>query len=178
MPPRHMVMYKMASFKVTITLQSDLSSRELAEFFTALAKSEEGDVAPLMKVLQEAPVAAKPVVVEEQADAVAVPPVTVAVAVAEPAVPVPVPEPPVSDALKKRLMSTEISCEHLNSIIRRHNWARGQKAQIERRWGFSKAACFARIGLHFNDYSLMDGSVSTEEDLRRWVSARNPALKI
>ena len=162
----------MSSFKVTLTIQSDLSSRELAEFFSAIAKSEQGDSEALLSMMR--PVEAPVVVVEE-----AVVPTTIASPplVVEPAhastIPTPVSEPPVTDALKKRLMSTEISCERLNSIIRRHNWARGQKAQIERKWGFSKAACFARIGLHFSDYSLMDGSVSTEDDLRRWTEARN-----
>jgi len=41
----------MSSFEVTITLKSSLSSQELAEFFSALAKSEEGDVQPLVRIL-------------------------------------------------------------------------------------------------------------------------------
>lgn len=40
-----------SSFKVTITLESSLSSQELAEFFGALAKSEQGDVQPLLRIL-------------------------------------------------------------------------------------------------------------------------------
>jgi hypothetical protein len=58
----------MSSFKVTITLQSDLSSQELAEFFGALAKSEQGDVQPLMRILHpiDPPPVLTPVVIEEQ----------------------------------------------------------------------------------------------------------------
>ena len=41
----------MSSFKITITLESSLSSQELADFFTALAKSEQGDVQPLVRIL-------------------------------------------------------------------------------------------------------------------------------
>ena len=61
----------MSSFKVTITLQSDLSSQELAEFFGALAKSEQGDVQPLMRILHpiDPPPVLTPVVIEEQAPA-------------------------------------------------------------------------------------------------------------
>lgn len=158
----------MSSFKVTITLQSDLSSQELAEFFGALAKSEEGDVQPLMRILHpiEPPplaAAAAAVVIEEEVP----PPVEQA-----PVTPVVSPEPAVTEALKKQLMNSDLSCERLNSIIRRHDWARGQKARIERRWGFSKASCFARIGFHFNDYSLMNGNIKTENDLLQWVTAR------
>jgi hypothetical protein len=40
-----------SSFKVTITLESSLSSQELADFFSALAKSEQGDVQPLIRIL-------------------------------------------------------------------------------------------------------------------------------
>jgi hypothetical protein len=58
----------MSSFKVTITLQSDLSSHELAEFFGALAKSEQGDLQPLMRILHPIdPPPLPPVVVEEAA---------------------------------------------------------------------------------------------------------------
>jgi hypothetical protein len=41
----------MSSFEVTITLKSSLSSQELADFFVALAKSEQGDVQPLVRIL-------------------------------------------------------------------------------------------------------------------------------
>jgi hypothetical protein len=41
----------MSSFEVTITLKSSLSSQELADFFSALAKSEQGDVQPLVRIL-------------------------------------------------------------------------------------------------------------------------------
>ena len=41
----------MASFKVNITISSDFTSQELAEFFKALAESERGSILPLMKVL-------------------------------------------------------------------------------------------------------------------------------
>ncbi len=50
----------MSSFKITITLESSLSSQELADFFSALAKSEQGDVQPLMRILH--PVESPPAV--------------------------------------------------------------------------------------------------------------------
>ncbi len=158
----------MSSFKVTITLQSDLSSQELADFFSALAKSEQGDVQPLMRILHPVEPPPPPSIEAEEA------PVEEAVVEQppHPEPPAPTAEPPVTEALKKQLMSSDLSCERLNSIIRRHNWARGQKARIERHWGFSKASCFARIGFHFNDYSLMNGTIKTEDDLLQWVRAR------
>ena len=70
----------MSTFKITITLESSLSSQELADFFSALAKSEQGDVQPLLKVLH--PVAPPP------------PPPAPVAPEPEPA-PAPVPEPPV-----------------------------------------------------------------------------------
>lgn len=155
-------LFPMSSFKVNISLEASFTSQELADFFTALAQSEKGNVQPLVRILHpvEPPPPPTPLPVEtEEAETEAEPP------------PQPVPEPLVSDAVKRSLMNTEISCERLNSIIRRHNWSRGQKARIERKWGFSKASCFARIGLHFGDYSLMNGSVSTEEQLLDWVRA-------
>jgi hypothetical protein len=163
----------MSSFKVSITLESHLSSQELADFFAALAQSERGNVEPLLRVLQpaethrvlhpvEPPPPPSPPSASASASASEAPPVVV----------VSVTEPTVTDDIKRSLMSTEISCQRLNSIIRRHNWARGKKAQIERRWGFSKASCFARIGFQFNDYSLMDGTVSTEQDLVNWLQQR------
>lgn len=152
----------MSTFKFTITLESEYNTQELADFFAALAQSEQGRPQALFRILH--PVAAPP----------PPPPAPSPEPPVEPIAPPPAPtaEPPVSEAIKRRLMNTEISCERLNSIIRRHNWARGQKARIERRWGFSKASCFARIGLHFNDYSIMDGTVSTETQLTAWLSAR------
>jgi hypothetical protein len=157
-----------SSFKITITLESSLTSQELAEFFSALAQSEQGNMQPLFRVLH--PVAPPPSPEPQVAEVEPPPPIPVTVV--EPPPPAVTTEPPVSEDLKRRLMSTEISCERLHSIIRRHNWARGQKARIERRWGFSKASCFARIGFHFNDYSIMDGSVSSEQQLVAWLSAR------
>lgn len=152
----------MSSFKVSITLESQLSSQELADFFAALAESERGNPQALVQILH--PVAPPPLPVPVEAEEEVVPvPVPV---------PAPAPEPAVSDTIKQTLMNTEISFQRLNSIIRRHNWARGQKARIERRWGFSKASCFARIGFQFNDYSLMDGSVSTESQLAGWLATR------
>jgi hypothetical protein len=50
----------MSSFKVNINLQAEFSSQELADFFTALAKSERGDVEPLMRILH--PIEPPPVV--------------------------------------------------------------------------------------------------------------------
>jgi len=160
----------MSSFKVNITLQADFTSQELADFFAALAQSERGDVQPLMRILH--PVDPPPIVEQVQEPPVPVPALPTVTEPEAVAVTVAVPEPPVTEALKWALMETDISCERLNSIIRRHNWARGQKARIERHWGFSKASCFARIGFHFNDYSLMDGSVKSEEQLLQWVRAR------
>ncbi len=165
------LLIRMSSFKVTITLQSDLSSQELADFFSALAKSEQGDVQPLMRILH--PVEPPPPPTQEEEA-----PVEEAVVEQPPQAPEPIVEPPVTEALKKQLMSSDLSCERLNSIIRRHNWARGQKARIERRWGFSKASCFARIGFHFNDYSLMNGTIKTEDDLLQWVRARGFAAPL
>jgi hypothetical protein len=160
----------MSSFKVSITLESQLSSQELADFFAALAQSERGNAQPLMRILHpvEPPPPPSSVSVAEPVEV----PSAVAVAVAGPSHPATVAEPAVTEEIKHFLMNTEISCQRLNSIIRRHNWARGQKAQIERRWGFSKASCFARIGFQFNDYSLMNGTVSTEQELADWVKAR------
>lgn len=161
---------KMSTFKLTITLQSDFSSQELADFFSALAKSEQGDAKPLMRILHPIEPPPSPIpVVEEPVIEPPPPPTPVPV---QPTLPTPVPEPPVSEAIKRAVMGTDISCKRIESIIRRQNWARGQKARIERRWGPTKASCFARIGFHFNDYSLMDGSVSTENDLLQWVQAR------
>ena len=156
----------MSSFEVTITLKSSLSSQELAEFFSALAKSEEGDVQSLVRIVHPVEPPPPPPTPLQQ------PTLPVPATHQIPPVQEPVPEPPVTEALKRTLMETEISCERLNSIIRRHNWARGQKARIERRWGFSKASCFARIGFHFNDYSLMNGTVTTENQLLQWVTGR------
>ena len=158
----------MSTFKVNISLEASFTSQELADFFAALAKSEQGDIQPLVRVLH--PVAGPPPPPPSS-------PSTDTASVAETELeaetesPPPTPEPAVSESVKRTLMNTNISAERLNSIIRRHNWSRGQKAKIERRWGFSKASCFARIGFHFGDYSLMNGSVSTEEDLLAWVRA-------
>lgn len=162
----------MSSFKVNISLQAEFTSQELADFFSALAKSEKGELEPLVRILhpiQPPPPPAQPVSDE--------PPSPIPVVEDEPPVPPPTQveataEPAVTEALKHQLMGTDISCARLNSIIRRHDWARGQKARIERRWGFSKASCFARIGFHFNDYSLMNGTVSSEQDLVNWLAAR------
>ena len=154
----------MSTFQVNISLQASFTSQELADFFTALAQSERGDTTPLVRILHPvvAPPPPAPVPVET--------PETLSVEeIAPPPAPLVEPEPAVSEAVKRSLMNTEISAERLNSIIRRHNWSRGQKARIERKWGFSKASCFARIGFHFGDYSLMNGSVSTEADLLAWV---------
>lgn len=160
----------MSTFKVNINLQAEFSSQELADFFTALAKSEQGDAEPLMRILHPVepppPPTLPPAPVPEEEAPVDEPPV------APVEVPVATAEPTMTEALKKQLMSSDLSCERLNSIIRRHNWARGQKARIERKWGFSKASCFARIGFHFNDYSLMNGAIKTETDLLQWVTAR------
>ncbi len=158
----------MSTFKVNINLQAEFSSQELADFFTALAQSERGDMQPLMRILHpvEAPPPPLPVAVPEEEAPTEEPPAPVL------EVPVATAEPTMTEALKKQLMASDLSCERLNSIIRRHNWARGQKARIERKWGFSKASCFARIGFHFNDYSLMNGTIKTENDLLQWVTAR------
>ncbi len=48
----------MSSFKVNINLTAEFSSQELADFFTALAQSERGNVQPLMRILH--PVEAPP----------------------------------------------------------------------------------------------------------------------
>lgn len=163
----------MSTFQVNISLQASFTSQELADFFVALAQTERGNVQPLVRILHpvepppppSAPVPVPvPVPVHVEEEAVEEPPV------APP--PASTLEPPVSEAIKRTLMNTEISAERLNSIIRRHGWSRGQKARIERKWGFSKASCFARIGFHFGDYSLMNGSVSTEADLAHWVRGR------
>jgi hypothetical protein len=154
----------MSSFKVNISLEASFTSQELADFFTALAASERGDTAPLVRILhpiEPPPPPSVPVEQEVESEETPVPP--------QP--PAAVPEPAVSEQVKHLLMNTEISCERLNSIIRRQNWSRGQKARVERKWGFSKASCFARIGFHFGDYSLMNGSVSTEQQLLDWVRA-------
>lgn len=172
-PPQHSL-DPMSTFKVSITLESQLSSQELADFFAALAQSETGNSEPLRRLAAadfrvlhpvEPPPPTRPVTSSPEASGeMAAPPVEQPVQ--------PTPEPAVTDDIKRSLMNTEISCQRLNSIIRRHNWARGQKAQIERRWGFSKASCFARIGFQFNDYSLMNSTVSTEQELAEWVKAR------
>jgi hypothetical protein len=156
----------MSSFKVNISLESSFTSQELADFFAALAKSERGDSQPLLRILH--PVVAPPPP-EEIPSSIASVETDVEETVAP--APQPTPEPTLTEDLKRVLMNTEISCERLNTIIRRQNWARGQKARIERKWGFSKASCFARIGFHFGDYSLMNGSVSTEQQLLEWVRA-------
>jgi hypothetical protein len=163
----------MSTFKVNINLQAEFSSQELADFFTALAQSERGDIQPLMRILhpvEPPPPPPLPVAVPEEEAPTEEPPAPLPAPVLE--VPVATAEPTMTEALKKQLMASDLSCERLNSIIRRHNWARGQKARIERKWGFSKASCFARIGFHFNDYSLMNGAIKTENDLLQWVTAR------
>jgi len=79
----------MSSFKVNINLQAEFTSQELADFFTALAQSERGDMQPLMRILHpvEPPPPPAPVtVVEPQPE----PPVPATVAE-----PQPVPEAPV-----------------------------------------------------------------------------------
>lgn len=48
----------MSSFKVNINLTAEFTSQELADFFTALAQSERGNVQPLMRILH--PVEAPP----------------------------------------------------------------------------------------------------------------------
>jgi hypothetical protein len=160
----------MSSFKFTITLESDFTTQELADFFAALAQSERGNAQPLFRILH--PVATPPAATSEPVVA----PTEPAEVPAEPTplatVAQPVPEPAVTDEIKRRLANTHMSCERLNSIIHRHNWARGQRARIERRWGTTKASIFARIGFHFNDYSIMDGSISTEDQLVTWLAAR------
>lgn len=89
-----------SSFKITITLESSLTSQELAEFFGALAKSEQGDVQPLLKILHpvDTPPAPAPSVPVADATAVATAvATTTATAVAVPEQPVvaaTVPEPP------------------------------------------------------------------------------------
>ena len=152
----------MSTFQVNISLQASFTSQELADFFAALAQSERGDTTPLVRILH--PVVAPPPPPPEET-----PETPSLEEIAPPPAPLVESEPAVSEAIKRSLMNTEISAERLNSIIRRHNWSRGQKARIERKWGFSKASCFARIGFHFGDYSLMNGSVSTEADLLAWV---------
>lgn len=42
---------QMSSFKFTITLESDFSTQELADFFAALAQSERGNAQPLFRIL-------------------------------------------------------------------------------------------------------------------------------
>ncbi len=165
-----LVVSPMSSFKVNISLEASFTSQELADFFSALAQSEKGNVQPLVRILHpiaEPPPPPTPIPAEaEEAEA------ETETETAPETPSQPVPEPAVTDAVKRTLMNTEISCERLNSIIRRHNWSRGQKARIERKWGFSKASCFARIGFHFGDYSLMNGQVSTEDQLLQWVRAK------
>lgn len=158
----------MSTFQVNISLQASFTSQELADFFTALAQSERGDTTPLVRILHPvvAPPPPAPVPVPTPETETEPPSLE---EIAPPPAPLVESEPAVSEAIKRSLMNTEISAERLNSIIRRHNWSRGQKARIERKWGFSKASCFARIGFHFGDYSLMNGSVSTEADLLAWV---------
>lgn len=82
----------MSSFKVNISLEASFTSQELADFFTALAKSEQGDSGPLVRILH--PVEAPPLPQPEPVEQVPVP-VPVPVAVAE-AVHVPVPVPVVA----------------------------------------------------------------------------------
>ena len=76
----------MSSFKVNINLTAEFTSQELADFFTALAQSERGDMQPLMRILHpvEAPPPPPPreePVVQTQPEPVAV--VTAAATVAE-----------------------------------------------------------------------------------------------
>ena len=42
---------QMSSFKITITLESEFNTQELADFFAALSLSERGNVQPLMRIL-------------------------------------------------------------------------------------------------------------------------------
>lgn len=44
----------MSSFKITITLESELATQDLADFFTALAQSERGNGQPLFRILHPA----------------------------------------------------------------------------------------------------------------------------
>jgi hypothetical protein len=57
----------MSSFKVTISLESNFTSQELAEFFAALASSERGNVEPLVRILHPVePPPPPPVVVQSE----------------------------------------------------------------------------------------------------------------
>jgi hypothetical protein len=76
---------KMSSFKVTISLESNFTSQELAEFFSALASSERGNVEPLVRILHpvEPPPPPPPAVIQPEPEPEQIaPPVE------------PVPEPP------------------------------------------------------------------------------------
>lgn len=79
----------MSSFEITITLKSSLSSQELADFFSALAKSEQGDVQPLVRILH--PVEPPPPPAPLQA------PIQPATATPTPE-PAPTPAPPTANA--------------------------------------------------------------------------------
>lgn len=169
-------------FKIVISLESELSSQELADFFGALAKAEAGNVLPLIKVLNvpDASTIPKPTSFEtdslngeEQAtqteEPVVVPVVPTGIT---PNRPPAVPEPSWSRDVVERLTKAHLDVVTLNKIIRRHNFARGLKTHFERKWGFTKASQFARIGQHFNDWSLMDGTISTKEELQEWCKQR------
>lgn len=74
----------MSSFKVNISLEASFTSQELADFFTALAKSEQGDSAPLVRILHpvaqpppSTPVVEEIVVPEPEPESVPVPVATV-----------------------------------------------------------------------------------------------------
>ncbi len=77
----------MSSFKVTISLESNFTSQELAEIFAALASSERGNVEPLVRILHPVEPLPPP------------PPAVVETAVEEPPVePVAQPEPTATNA--------------------------------------------------------------------------------
>lgn len=172
-------------FKIVISLESEFSSQELADFFSALAQAEQGNMGKLIKVFEhpQAPDASTlPLPTQFETDSlsgqdqgtqteVVVEPQTTPTATATTTI-VPVPEPNYSTDICTRLSKANIDTQTLNKIIHRHDWARGKKSHFERKWGFTKASQFARIGAHFNDWSLMDGSISTKEELQEWCRQR------
>lgn len=166
-------------FKISITLESELSTQELADFFGALAKAEAGNVIPLMKVFEVPEAHTIPNPSEFDKDSLheeeLAPPQEVIIPIPIPVPapkPAPVPEPPRGREVLARLAKTHIDGKTLNKIIHRNNWARGRKTECEMKWGFTKAAAFARIGHQFQDWSLMDGTISTEAQLLNWCKER------
>ena len=74
----------MSSFKVNISLEASFTSQELADFFTALAHSERGNIQPLVRILHPIDPPPSPIPVVEETVVAPPPP---------PSEPVPAPAP-------------------------------------------------------------------------------------